>query len=135
MPTLTIANRVESVRPATAFLVRAARALNVAAAAEPVFEVAVSEAVANAVKHGGHGRPDDIITCDIERRGQRLRLRILNGGTGFEVPTRRPLEMSRQRIDTVPESGYGLHIIRHVFPVVRAIRVGDRFGVELALRC
>lgn len=135
MPTLTLPNRVESVRTATAFLVQAARAMNVAAAAEPVFAIAVSEALANAVKHGRRARAPDMITCDIEREGQCLTLRIIDGGEGFDVTPPRPREISRQQIDAVPEAGYGLQIIHHVFPVVRVIRVGERFGVELGLRC
>lgn len=133
MATLTLPNRVESVRPATAFLVKAARELNVPAAAEPVFEVAVGEALANAVRHGGkrHGT----ITCDIALEGRRLTLRIIDGGMGFELPKAELPDISPQRLDEVPERGYGLPIIHSVFPIVRVIKVGERFGVELGLNC
>lgn len=133
MATLTIPNRVESVRRATAFLVQAARALNVPAAAEPVFEVAVSEALTNAVRHGRGKRPDATITCDIHLEGRQLTLRIIDGGAGFEVPPHRLPDVSRQRLETIPERGYGLPIIQTVFPIVRVIKVGDEYGVELGL--
>jgi anti-sigma regulatory factor (Ser/Thr protein kinase) len=139
MATLTVPNRVESVRPATAFLVQAAKAWKVPKAAEPVFEVAISEAVTNAVRHGQHGSPgDSTITCDIQlnKEGERreLRLRIIDGGEGFEVPPPRPLAVDADEIESVPERGYGLPIIQSVFPIVRVIRVEGRFGLELGLK-
>lgn len=135
MATLTVPNRVESVRRATAFLVRAARAMNVAAATEPVFEMAVSEALANAVRHGRGNQADGTITCDIRLEGRRLTLRIIDGGPGFEVPPRRLPDVSRKRLHAVPERGYGLPIIQTVFPIVRIIEVDGKFGVELGLSC
>jgi anti-sigma regulatory factor (Ser/Thr protein kinase) len=138
MATLTVPSRVESVRPATAFLVQAARELNVPKAAEPVFEVAISEAVTNAVRHGSRRRGDAVITCDIQltnndRDGRELRLRIIDGGEGFDVPPPRPLAIQSDEIESVPERGYGLPIIQSVFPIVRVIQVDGRFGLELGL--
>jgi anti-sigma regulatory factor (Ser/Thr protein kinase) len=133
MATLTLPNRVESVRPATAFVVRTARAMHVPAATEPVFEVAVSEAIANAVTHGRGRRKDSTIRCDIEIEGPRLMLRILDGGPGFQIPSGAIPELSRQTLETLPEAGYGLPIIRSVFPIVRVIEVNGRFGVELGM--
>lgn len=133
MATLTVPNRVESVRPATAFLVQTARALNVPVAADPVFEVAVGEALANAVRHGSVNQTDATITCDIQLEGRQLMLRIIDGGAGFEIPPHRLPEVSRQLVESVPERGYGLPIIQTVFPIVRVIKVGGKFGVELGL--
>jgi len=134
MATLTVPNRVESVRPATAFLVQAARALKVPAAAEPVFEVAISEAITNAVKHGRVNDEGATIRCDIELVDRELTLRIIDGGKGFALPARRMPEVSRETIETLPEAGYGLPLIQTVFPIVRVIRVDGRFGVELGLK-
>jgi anti-sigma regulatory factor (Ser/Thr protein kinase) len=133
MATLTLPNRVESVRPATAFVVRTARALKVPAATEPVFEVAVSEAIANAVKHGRGRRRNSTIRCDIAIEGRRLMLRIIDDGSGFQITNNRMPELSRQQVETLPEAGYGLPIIRSVFPIVRVIEVNGRFGVELGM--
>jgi len=133
MATLTVPNRVESVRPATAFLVQAAKAMKVPAAAEPVFEVAVSEAVTNAVKHGRTDRDDATITCDIQFNDRQLTLRIIDGGAGFNVPVARMPEVAADRIDDLREAGYGLPIIQTVFPIVRVVNVDGRFGIELAL--
>lgn len=133
MATLTFPNRVESVRRATAFLVQEARALQVPAAAEPVFEIAVSEAITNAVKHGRGQRTDSTIRCDIELSGKRLMLRIIDSGSGFQIPPDTMPELSRQRLESLPEAGYGLPIIRSVFPIVRVIEENGRFGVELGM--
>jgi anti-sigma regulatory factor (Ser/Thr protein kinase) len=132
MATLTVPNRIEFVRPATMFLVNAARALDVPAAVEPVFEVAVSEAITNAVKHGGPPR-ESTITCEMQLDDRKLTLRIIDGGSGFRPSPVQPPQVSREHIDAVPSSGYGLPIIYTVFSNVRTIEVHGRFGVELAL--
>jgi anti-sigma regulatory factor (Ser/Thr protein kinase) len=133
MATLTVPNRVESVRPATAFLVQAARALQVPAAAEPVFEVAISEAITNAVKHGGKDSADATIRCDIELDNRQLTLRIIDGGAGFQPSGAAMPEVAAERIESLREAGYGLPIIQTVFPIVRAVTVDGRFGIELEL--
>jgi anti-sigma regulatory factor (Ser/Thr protein kinase) len=134
MATLTVPNRVESVRPATAFLVQAARALKVPAAAEPVFEVAISEAITNAVKHGAANDAAATIRCDIELVNRELILRIIDGGKGFVLPAREMPDVSVETIESLPEAGYGLPLIRTVFPIVRIINIDGRFGVELGLK-
>lgn len=134
MATLTVPNRVESVRPATAFLVQAARAMQVPAAAEPVFEVAISEAITNAVKHGGKDCADATIRCDIELENRQLTLRIIDGGSGFQPCAATMPEVAAERIDSLREAGYGLPIIQTVFPIVRAVTVDGRFGIELELK-
>ena len=132
--TLTVPSRVEFVRPATLFLVQAARALQVPAAAEPVFEVAVSEAITNAVKHGGNQTANSTITCQLELDEGALTLRIMDDGEGFAI-SKAPLpEVSPDQIEALPSSGYGLPIIQTVFPTVRVIHVEGRFGVELGLK-
>lgn len=133
LATLTVPSRIEFVRPATAFIVQAARAFEVPRATEAVFEVAISEAITNAVKHGGGGSTDATITCEVELATARLTLRIIDGGHGFVVGKTALPEVSPEQIEAVPASGYGLPIIHRVFPTVRVISVRGRFGLELAL--
>lgn len=133
MARLSVPNRVEFVRPATGFLVQTARALDVPASFEPVFEVAISEAITNAVKHGGGDAAGSTITCELQLDERRLTVRIIDDGAGFRIPAAELPELSADRIDAVPSSGYGLPIIRTVFPNVRVIEVEGRFGLELAL--
>lgn len=130
---LTVPNRVESVRPVASFLVQTARALNVPAAAKPLFEVAVTEALTNAVKHGHSGEPNAVVMCELELTATQLTLRILDGGRGFTLPTQTLPTVSAEQVERLPESGYGVPIIQSMFPTVRAIRVNGRFGLELCL--
>jgi anti-sigma regulatory factor (Ser/Thr protein kinase) len=131
---LRVPNRIESIRPAAAFLVQTARAFHVAAAANPLFDVAVTEALTNAVKHGhGGGDARGDIVCELELAPGQLTMRIFDNGPGFTVPQPRVPSVSRHEAETLRESGYGLPIIQSVFRVVRAIRVGGRFGLELNL--
>jgi serine/threonine-protein kinase RsbW len=132
MVSLTVPSRVEFVRPATAFLVNAARALNVSAASAPVFEVAISEAITNAVKHGSDAA-QSTVTCELELQNDALTIRIIDEGSGF-VAAKAPLpEVSPERIDTLPASGYGLPIIHTVFPIVRVLTSDGRFTLQLEL--
>ena len=131
---LIVPNRVESVRPATAFLVQTAQALNVALATHPLFEVAVTEALANAVKHGHSSQPErDVIRCELEVDARTFTLRISDAGGGFRVPDRTLPRIPANDVQRVPESGYGLPIIQSVFPSVRAVRQQDGFTLELCL--
>jgi anti-sigma regulatory factor (Ser/Thr protein kinase) len=131
--TLTVPNRIESVRPATAFLVQAARGFGVPRASDPVFEVAISEAITNAVKHGSRNQPSATITCEVELEHGALTLRIIDDGSGFVVRSAELPDVSSERIEALPVSGYGLPIIHTVFPTVRVITVEGRFALELAL--
>lgn len=132
LATLTIPSRVEFVRPATAFIVSVAQVLEVQAAAAPVFEVAISEAITNAVKHGSDN-PTAAITCELDTDAGELTVRIVDDGSGFVMRETGMPEVSRERIDAIPASGYGLPIIHTVFPSVRVIKLDGRFALELAV--
>jgi anti-sigma regulatory factor (Ser/Thr protein kinase) len=133
---VTVPNRIEAVRPTAGFLVQTARALNVAAASSPLFEVAVSEALTNAVKHG-HGRGErgerGTIICELELDPAQLTIRIEDEGPGFTIPARRVPEMGAGHVEALAESGYGLPIMQSIFPVVRGLRINRGFMVELIL--
>lgn len=131
--TLTLPARKESVRPAVSFVVETARALRVAAGATPLFEVAVNEAISNAVRHGQAGIEDAVIVCEVEAGAGQLAIRILDSGPGFAMTERQLPDITPERLESLPESGYGLPIIQSVFPSVRAIRVKGRFGLELSV--
>jgi anti-sigma regulatory factor (Ser/Thr protein kinase) len=130
---LTVANRPESVRPAVAFLVQTARALRIPEASKPLFEVALDEAVTNAVKHGNGGDEGAVIVCEIEMAARQLIFRIIDSGPGFVVPDPALPNIIPDQVQAIPESGFGLPIIQTVFPAVRAARVNGRFALELGL--
>ena len=130
---LTVPARVESIRAAAAFLVQAARGLKVPAAANPTFEIAIVEALTNAFKHGCRARAGATIVCELELDGRSLVVRILDNGPGFTLPPLSLPGVSRENVAAIPEAGYGIPVIQSVFPGVRTVTRGDRFGLELPL--
>ena len=131
---LTVPSRVESVRVAAEFLMQAAKDARVRLASDSLFEVAIVEALNNAVKHGNRAqRAEAVIVCEAELADQQLTIRILDQGPGFAMPTR-PSEAAPDDVMSIRESGYGISIIQHVFPIVRTIWRADQFGVEMSLR-
>jgi anti-sigma regulatory factor (Ser/Thr protein kinase) len=133
--TVTVPATPEFVRAASQFVVQTARHLGVASAASPLFEVAIVEALANAVKHGSRGRPDAMISCEVERTPTGLSIRIYDEGDGF-TPAARPvpaLDLTDVDVTTLPESGYGVTIMQSVFQDIRAQRRDGRFCLELKL--
>jgi anti-sigma regulatory factor (Ser/Thr protein kinase) len=131
---LTLPNRPDSVRAAVAFMMQTAKALEIPAVSTPLFEVALTEAVTNAVKHGNGGREDAVIVCEVERSSRQAVFRVTDSGKGFVVPDLvRPPRLDPEEVQALPESGYGLPIIQTVFPSVRGSQVNGRFTLELVL--
>lgn len=130
---LTVPARVESVRAAAAFLVQAARSLKVEAASQPTFELAIVEAITNAIKHGHGDGGGASIVCEIERDQRSLVVRVLDSGPGFTLPPVSLPGVSSENVLAIPEAGYGLPVIQTVFPGVRTVRREERFGIELPL--
>ena len=129
---LTVPARPEFVRVASSFVVQASRDLGANTAQAPLFEVAIGEAVANAVKHGSHGRDDATVTCEVEGDGGRIRIRIYDQGQGFTWAPR-PIPIAAGDIDiaSLPESGYGIPIIQTVFHDIQTCLEDERFCLEL----
>lgn len=131
---LTVPSRLESIRPAAQFIVQAARSLHVAPGSEPLFEVAIVEALGNALKHGNRGRHNASIVCELELIGRRLIVRILDQGSGFVLTPPAPLpEWTAADIDEIPANGHGILVIQAVFPMVRTITRPGGFGLEMEL--
>lgn len=131
---LTVPARTEFVRSASQFVLEAARHLGAPVASNPLFEVAISEALNNAVKHGSRGRENASVTCEVDGQGAALRIRILDEGDGFTPnPPTTPIDPSSLDVVDIPESGYGLPIIRTVFKGVHTCRNEGRFCLELTL--
>jgi anti-sigma regulatory factor (Ser/Thr protein kinase) len=131
---VTVPSLVASIRLAADFLVQAARNMQVPRADDSRFELAIVEALNNAVEHGNAGqRPDALTVCELELVGRRLTVRILGQGPAFVLPPASRPEWNAEDITAVPESGYGIRIIRDVFPMVRTIAHAGEFGIEMAL--
>jgi anti-sigma regulatory factor (Ser/Thr protein kinase) len=131
---VTVPSRVESIRLAAEFIIHAARNIGVPAAADSLFEVAVVEALNNAIKHGNTDqRADAFVVCEVEAGDGTLILRIIDQGAGYTLPRAARPDWSPDDIASVPESGYGLEIIQKIFPTVRTIGRPGQFGVEMTL--
>jgi anti-sigma regulatory factor (Ser/Thr protein kinase) len=131
---LTVPSRVESIRLAAAFIVEAARNMRVPPASDSLFEVAIVEALTNAVKHGNMAqRTEASIVCELEVVDRRLTVRILDQGAGFVLPRTPPPEWSADDVAAIPASGFGIPIIQGVFPIVRTIARPGEFGLEMTL--
>jgi anti-sigma regulatory factor (Ser/Thr protein kinase) len=132
---VTVPATAEFVRVAAKFVVETSRHLGIASATSPLFEVAVVEALANAVKHGSRGRSEAVVTCEVERTDDGLTVRVFDEGDGFEPPVWKsaPIDPASLETSALPESGYGMSIIRSVFQEIDGHREGDRFCLELRL--
>lgn len=132
---LTVPASAEFVRVAAQFVLQTAKDLGVPAASAPLFEVAIVEALANAVKHGSRGRPDATVTCEVERTHTGLSIRIYDEGEGFTPPARvEAPDPAAVGLPNIPESGYGVPIMKSVFQEIEGRREGGRFCLELKLR-
>lgn len=132
---VTVPASAEFVRVAAQFVLQTAKHLGVPAASGPLFEVAIVEALANAVKHGSRGRPGAVVTCEIERTPSGLSIRIYDEGEGFTPPARvEPRDPAAIGLTNIPESGYGVPIMKSVFQEIEARREGGRFCLELKLK-
>jgi anti-sigma regulatory factor (Ser/Thr protein kinase) len=132
---VTVPANADFVRVAAQFVVQTSRHLGAPGATSPLFEVAIVEALANAVKHGSRGRTDAVVTCEVERTRDGLTIRIFDEGEGFLPPPQARVPFDPDAIDlmAVPESGYGVPIMQSVFQQIDARRSGDRFCLELSL--
>jgi serine/threonine-protein kinase RsbW len=75
---------------------------------------AFGEAFNNAAIHSYQGRPVGTIEVDIELADDRITLRISDHGVSFD-----PTAVKEPDLDSLPESGLGLFIIRSFMDTVR----------------
>lgn len=135
---VTVPGRIESVRPAAAFLVEMARGAGVAVADNHLFEIAIVEAISNALKHNVRDAATSI-HCELEVAGRVLCIRVL------DEAARAPLSLAiptgavpwsgatAEDVSDVPESGYGLYLMRAVFQEIAPVTSEGRHGIELKL--
>ena len=132
---ITVPRRPDSVRPAAAFLVDTARSLDVPAASNSLFENAIVEALNNAIQHNSQD-PGAALRCEFELVGRSLTIRIIDEAAQSPVALTVPTGVTPITAETwqqIPESGYGLYLIRAVFPDVRAVTRNGRHGIEMQL--
>jgi anti-sigma regulatory factor (Ser/Thr protein kinase) len=129
---LSVPATIESIRPATRFLLDTARVQHVTAASDALFEVALGEVLTNAVKHGGCPLGGTIL-CEVEVTDRAFVVRVFDCGSGFDMSAVALPAPDRDAPELLAESGYGLAIVRAVFSSVQSLWRNGRFGVELSL--
>jgi anti-sigma regulatory factor (Ser/Thr protein kinase) len=135
---VTVPARIESVRPAAAFLVGISRNLQVPAAGNTLFEVAIVEALSNALKHNTHDG-ESALHCELELAGRSLRIRVLDEAARAPVALAVPTgaipwsDATADSWETIPEAGYGLYLMREVFQQIRPVTREGRHGIEMEL--
>lgn len=133
---VTVPGRVESVRPVAAFLVALARGFDVPRAGETLFENAIVEGLNNAIVHAPR-EPEGTLHCEFEfEPGRCLKIRLMNEAVRAPVALTFASELNPSGVDAwqqVPQSGYGLYLMRAVFTDIRPVTVDGQHGVEMTL--
>src|SRR3981189_2888111 len=107
LASLSVPSRVDSIRPASQFIIQIARILGVPAADQSLFEAAIVEALANAFTHGNKQREEMPIVCEIEHDESHFAIRIFDRGAGFFAPTFPAQEPDPEAVEAIRETGYG----------------------------
>lgn len=135
---VTVPGRIEFVRPAAAFLVEVARGAGVAAADHHLFELAIVEAISNALKHNVRDAATPI-HCELEVAGRVLCIRVLDEAARAPVSLAIPTGAvpwsgaTAEDVSDVPESGYGLYLMRAAFQEIAPVTSEGRHGIELKM--
>ena len=77
-------------------------------------ELVLSEAAANAIKHGGSKSGNSTATLTFEVGDDRLVIKVRDQGKGFSLE-----DTPLPDFDSVPEGGYGIYIMRTVMDDVQ----------------
>ena len=126
---LTVRTHPDGFRRARDWVTRFARVSGFPEDTAQHLALAVSEACANAYRHAYArstvGRID--LTAEIDASG--LRITVRDFGTSFDPSTYRP-----PRVEDLPESGYGIQLMRELADEVRHVNEGDGTRVVLFKR-
>jgi serine/threonine-protein kinase RsbW len=123
-----IDGRVESIRPLVDSVMQMVRAMGCAAGKEAEVEIALLEALANAVMHGAKNDPTKKVECCVacdEARGMLIVIR--DPGEGFD-PNKIPSPVQGQNIFST--HGRGIFLINQLVDDVKY----EKGGTEIHLR-
>lgn len=97
-------------------------------------ELAVVEAVNNAIEHAYRGRPGHRVEVAVSAAGPRLTIEIADRGIAMEWEAARASAAARLARDPLADGGRGLLIIREVMDEVGYRRDGERNVLSLTKR-
>ncbi len=119
---VTLAADRDAVDPVVQGVMQIVRQMQCAGGKEEAIELALTEALANAVLHGCKSDPTKIIECDVacdETRGMLIVVR--DPGTGFD-PTALPDPVQGQNI--YADHGRGIYLINQLMDEVKFLKNG-----------
>ncbi len=119
---LTLAADISALTPVVREVMRVVRELGCAEGRETDVEIALREALANAIKHGSGNDPDKIIQCCVacdQARGMLIVVR--DSGPGFD-PSQLPSPTVGQNVFST--HGRGIYLISQLMDEVRFERGG-----------
>ena len=138
LASVRVPGRIEWVRPTACFVVEAARNLRLPVADNRLFEVAIVEALTNALEHNVRDEHAALV-CEFELGERTLVVRVLDEGARAPVAFVIPAgpapwpEPTLESWESIPESGYGLYLMRAVFPEIRPVSRDGHHGIEMEL--
>jgi len=119
---ITLAADRNAVAPVVQSVMEIVRQMQCAADKEEAIELALTEALANAVVHGAKADPSKIVECDVgcdESRGMLIVVR--DPGEGFD-PAAIPSPMHGENI--YAEHGRGIYLINQLMDEVKFLKNG-----------
>jgi anti-sigma regulatory factor (Ser/Thr protein kinase) len=122
--TLEVEANLGAVRAAAVWLHSVAEDDDLPADVSFGLDVAVHEAVENAVRHGCRDRAGHLIRLSRRNDGRRVEVVVEDDGIPFD-PSSLPAPPAPQRIGDVVPGGQGVSLIRHFTDEVRYRREGD----------
>ena len=119
---VTLAGDINCVDPVVQGIMQLVRQMHCAAGKEEAIQLALNEALANAVVHGAKADPSKSIECDVacdETRGVLIVVR--DPGKGFD-PTKIPNPLAGENVYS--DHGRGIYLINQLMDEVKFLKNG-----------
>ena len=123
---LSIDSRLENVSLAGGAVRGIADTLSMDSTTRYQIELCVVEAVTNAIKHAYHSEAGHSVEVDVLRHPDRLTFRICDTGERMNPETVAPFCYDPLKVETLPERGMGIFILRTLMDEVRYESIGGR---------
>ncbi|AFN73872.1 putative anti-sigma regulatory factor, serine/threonine protein kinase [Melioribacter roseus P3M-2] len=123
---LNIDSRYECVLDAAEKLLTVLEQNNIEEHIKNAFNICLTEAANNVIKHGYKEEPGNEITIKLRKEGDYLVLEIIDEGLprpNLDIPD---LEFDPEDIDNLPESGMGLYIIKQLMDDVNYFSINGK---------
>lgn len=102
--------------------------------AHRLVEVAVGEACSNVVRHAHAGEPRRTFTLDLHVSDTELEFVITDHGERYDFEGRSMPIADLERLEALPEGGYGIPLIKAIMDVAEYRREPDRNVLRLVKR-